>query len=72
MREIRRQEQAEKMKGREIALAISEAVAATRAQCYKTFSVRKVRIFATSYSVCPWQVFTAWSAVCKQGWSLAK
>ena len=30
MREIRRQEQAEKMTGREIFLAISEAVAATR------------------------------------------
>jgi hypothetical protein len=30
MREIRRQEQAEKNKGREIVLAISEALAATR------------------------------------------
>jgi len=30
MREIRKQEQAEKMKGREIIQAISEAVAATR------------------------------------------
>ena len=30
MLEIRKQEQAEKMKGREVVLAISEAVAATR------------------------------------------
>jgi hypothetical protein len=36
----------------------------TRAQCYKTFYVCNLRIFAISYSVCPWQAFPALSNGC--------
>jgi hypothetical protein len=36
----------------------------TRAQCYKTFYVRALRIFVLSYSVCPWEAFPALSNVC--------
>jgi hypothetical protein len=35
-----------------------------RAQCYKTFYGRNLRIFVISYSVCPWQTFPAQSNVC--------
>jgi hypothetical protein len=34
-------------------------VAGFWAQCYKTFSVRNLRIFVISESVCPWQAFPA-------------
>jgi hypothetical protein len=31
----------------------------TKAQCYKTFYVRNLRIYVISESVCPWQSFLA-------------
>ncbi len=49
-----------------------------RGQCYKTFHGRNLRIFEKSLSVCPWQVFPAYSIACGQGqentleWSLRK
>jgi hypothetical protein len=35
----------------------------TRAQCYKTFYGRILRIFEISWSVCPWQAFPVKSNV---------
>jgi hypothetical protein len=37
--------------------SFNEAPSISRAQCYKTFSVRNLRIFVISKSVCPWQAF---------------
>ncbi len=40
---------------------------ATRGQCYKTFSVRNLRIFVMTQIICPRQAFPAQPYVCRKG-----
>jgi hypothetical protein len=42
----------------------------TWGQCYKSFYVRNLQMFAIGYSVCHKQAFLVLPNVCEKGWSL--